>query len=203
MFKSAIFLIGFILLIPTVPAFATDVYNCTIQQYFDLRVDMKLGITKADSARLVKYGKWLLQNKDKQGTPEFSTVLRAYRELDVQASSVTTYVDGPLIRGIPSGKAKEGTEEFIANFYAERMVGQKFKVDTGDGLITGFDPLNNDLAEKRHIILNGGAGQSFILLSIWGPIVASRYMEIKTFAVSDDKPFVVIGDGNVFSGKCN
>ena len=103
MFRFVIFLAGLVLICFAVPVSANQVYNCTIQQYFDLNVDMKSRISEADSARLVKYVKWLYKNRDQKGTPEYTTVLRAYRELDAQAHPDSPYVDGPL-----KGRMKRG-----------------------------------------------------------------------------------------------
>ncbi len=130
------------------PAYA---YTCTVEQYFDLYVDV--GLTKRD-------------------------------------------VDGPLVRGKP------GYTDSVENIHASRIVGKRFHINTRTGLIDGFDMLDNDLAESRSIISQGGSGQSFILLSVWGPITASRYIEVKSFAVTKGKPFVAIVDGSILSGTC-
>ena len=37
-------------------------------------------------SRIDKYADWLVENQDKQGTPDFETVVNAYRELRAQES---------------------------------------------------------------------------------------------------------------------
>ena len=39
----------------------------------------------AEVNRIEKYAEWLVQNKDKQGTPEFATVAEAYKTMRSEA----------------------------------------------------------------------------------------------------------------------
>jgi len=44
----------------------------------------------AEVNRIEKYAEWLVQNKDKQGTPEFATVAEAYKTMRSEASAPTS-----------------------------------------------------------------------------------------------------------------
>ena len=46
----------------------------------------------AEVNRIEKYAEWLVQNKDKQGTPEFATVAEAYKTMRSEASAPTQEV---------------------------------------------------------------------------------------------------------------
>ena len=48
-----------------------------------------------DQAKLEKYANWLVQNKDKKGTPEFDTVAKAYKEGRSMMSGVPQAPSGP------------------------------------------------------------------------------------------------------------
>ena len=49
----------------------------------------------AEVNRIEKYAEWLVQNKDKQGTPEFATVAEAYKTMRSEASAPTPQEAAP------------------------------------------------------------------------------------------------------------
>ena len=128
--------------------------------------------------------------------------IKQYFNLEVSLGNTEMTVDGPMVRGDPAGSTLKGGEEAIANFWAKKNVGQEFVVNTQTGIIEGSDPPANNEAEKRIILVDGSDEMSFTLLSIWGPIPATQYLEIKTFARSEEKPFIFIRDGSTFTGEC-
>lgn len=125
-----------------------------------------------------------------------------YFQLEKIMGDSPKVADGPLIRGLPDGPTINGGVGALANTYAHIIVGREFTVDTLSGIIVGADPPANDQARKRIILVNGKGGQSLNLLSVWGPIPATQYLEIKTFVSGRLKPFIVIRDGNVQTGQC-
>ena len=86
----------------------------------------------AEVNRIEKYAEWLVQNKDKQGTPEFATVAEAYKTMRSEASAPTqanTEVDTSL-----SGAVSYGVDQ------AGAMVGKGIQ---SAGELTGVESVEN------------------------------------------------------------
>lgn len=89
----------------------------------------------ADVARLDKYANWLIQNKDKKGTPDFDKVANAYRTLrsqDTPPANDNTEADtsfGGAIKygidnaGVTAGNAMISASELGADYLPESATG--------------------------------------------------------------------------------
>ena len=89
----------------------------------------------ADVARLDKYANWLIQNKDKKGTPDFDKVANAYRTLrsqDTPPANDNTEADtsyggalnyGIDNAGVTAGNAMVSASELGADYLPESVTG--------------------------------------------------------------------------------
>ena len=86
----------------------------------------------AEVNRIEKYAEWLVQNKDKQGTPEFATVAEAYKTMRSEASA-PTQADAEVDTSL-SGAVSYGVDQ------AGAMVGKGIQ---SAGELTGFESVEN------------------------------------------------------------
>lgn len=86
----------------------------------------------AEVNRIEKYAEWLVQNKDKQGTPEFATVAEAYKTMRSEASA-PTQADAEVDTSLP-GAVSYGVDQ------AGAMVGKGIQ---SVGELTGFESVEN------------------------------------------------------------
>ena len=86
----------------------------------------------AEVNRIEKYAEWLVQNKDKQGTPEFATVAEAYKTMRSEASA-PTQADAEVDTSL-SGAVSYGVDQ------AGAMVGKGIQ-STGE--LTGLESVEN------------------------------------------------------------
>ena len=65
----------------------------------------------AEVNRIEKYAEWLVQNKDKQGTPEFATVAEAYKTMRSEASAPTAPTQAEAPDTSLSGAFGQGVDQ--------------------------------------------------------------------------------------------
>ena len=107
----------------------------------------------AEVNRIEKYAEWLVQNKDKQGTPEFATVAEAYKTMRSEASAPTPQEAAPDTNGPMQGfgdALRSGIDQPLENMAeTARAVGATGTAETLSNLTSA--PENYESASAKFI----------------------------------------------------
>lgn len=167
-----------------------------------------------DNAKVEKYAKWLVQNKDKKGTPEFDTVVKAYKQLRSEVPSATDTDTGPApswsevpaqaLQNAPAsarklaGNVLDGVKEFVQHPISTTEAGLR----TLNGLalnIPGAEALNKAASDIGIAPITPGGAQSNAEDKAAGAeIISTKAKEYGTSEGFRNKlakdPFSIVGD---------